>query len=174
MKIEDPVRKSDFIKAAIMAHWRYIKGCPLVATECSAMLRPTNRGDRADVLAMTSTGILIETEVKTTIDDLKGDLRKQIHQDFVTKRFKYPVHYFSFAVLKELEQYAKPVVQQMYPYAGLLVVSGHYRVDTPLVEVAIPAKRFPKPPLNNAQIKVMERSAAATICKQAFQLCRKA
>ena len=174
LKIDDPIRKADWMKAAILAHWRYNKQCPLVACECSAKLRPTIHGDRADVLAMTTTRILIETEIKLTIQDLKNDCKKQIHKDFVSKAYKYPVHFFCFAVPLEIAKEAKTVVSQMYPHAGLLVVHDHYQVNSPQVQTVLPAKRFPKPPLNAAQIKIMERSTSATICKQAFQLCRKA
>lgn len=162
--------KAEYIRSVIASHWRFVKQYPLVSIEVSAMLKSHGKGDRADVLAATPSNLLIETEIKTSITDLLRDERKQIHRDIKEKLYRYPVHYFCFAVLPEIEAEAKQIIREKYPYAGLLVIRDHRQFHYPVVEVVLPAMRFKKPPLNPAQLKVMSRSMSATICRLLYDL----
>ena len=66
------------VKARVAQYWRYDKQCPMVAFEAE---------NGADVLAVTKTGQLIETEVKVSISDLHADLQKAKHLLFYRSFF---------------------------------------------------------------------------------------
>ncbi|GAI90261.1 unnamed protein product, partial [marine sediment metagenome] len=50
------MKKADELKILVMGYWRFRRDCPIVASEY-------NYGD-ADVLSVTNSGMVIETEVK--------------------------------------------------------------------------------------------------------------
>ena len=69
---------ADEVKAVVLAYWRYTRQCPLVGVEGWCDLQ--NYGELADVLAVTKERMLIETEVKVTLSDLKSDIKKRKHE----------------------------------------------------------------------------------------------
>lgn len=169
--MDETKAKAEYIKAIVINYFRKKKHFPMIALEARAKLKyRASRGDRADILAVTSANILIEVEVKTSINDLKGDIRKEIHQDILTKTYTYPVHYFCFAVLQELEAEAVPVIREMYPYAGLLVVKEHPVFHYADVRTVLNPKKIKKPPLTPIQIREMQRIMSSNICRMANKI----
>jgi len=86
--------------------------------------------------------MVIETEVKATIQDLRRDKRKPKHWH-MEREVEMPkaspgpqrvfggytrVHYFYFVVPVEIEDRALAVIEELFPYAGLLSVGSgdHY------------------------------------------------
>jgi len=133
--------KAETIKIATLAYWRFIRHHPAGAIECK----------NADVLTITRSRMLTETEVKTNIADMQREIN--------TKRYKhlrmsrqlpslYPrAHYFYFAVPKDLVEKALRVINERYPYAGLLqFTDGTFSVYEPQnITVIKSAKRFNRP-----------------------------
>lgn len=117
------------MKAEVSAYWRYVRGMKYVGVEADYM----------DVMAANDSTppAVIETEVKVTLADLRADGSKEKHQhielelrgelyrwrpDSTPHRMWTPTR-FMFAVPHYLHERALPVVQDLYPYAGLLVVN---------------------------------------------------
>lgn len=104
------------------------------------------------MLVLNKDGLLIETEVKTAISDLRHDREKPKHYHFYLDYFKdevyvpdvrgwryhrkwladrtrwestkygYPISAFYFAVPECLQTEALNVLAELYPYAGLFIV----------------------------------------------------
>lgn len=128
---------STIVKAELLAYWRYIRQCPLVGVECFDQ----------DVLVVTKSRSLVICEVKTSISDLRADGGKEFHfraaklwgikkepKNHKEFRAAYKALYardipipnqFYFAVPTELEEKALAVIEERYPYTGLIVVA-HY------------------------------------------------
>jgi hypothetical protein len=111
---------ADEMKVLLMCYWRFSRQCPLVAQEFDYKY--------ADVIALSKKGRVIhETEVKTSIADMKADRRKpkHHHKDLFGKDKKQIwANYFYFAVPEDIKEQALQVCQEIYPYAGLLVISN--------------------------------------------------
>lgn len=110
------------MKILLMCYWRFVRGCPVVATEFDY--------GYADVIALSRRGRIIhETEVKVSITDMKADLRKPKHhhqQDLFGKAVKQMwANYFYFAVPGNIREEALKVCQELFPYAGLIVVGSY-------------------------------------------------
>lgn len=125
------------MKAELVAYWRYERQAPLVGVECFDQ----------DVLVVTKSRSLVICEVKVSISDLRADGSKEFHfraaNLFGIK--KEPKNYkearaqaramwvhnirvpnqFYFAVPVEIAEKALAVIEERYPYAGLLVVEHH-------------------------------------------------
>jgi len=125
------------MKAELLAYWRYVRQAPLVGIECFDQ----------DVLTVTKSRKLVISEVKVSISDLRADGSKEFHfraahlygikkepknyrearaqaQAVWTRQEGVP-NQFYFAVPVELGEKALAVIEERYPYAGLLVVA-HY------------------------------------------------
>jgi len=139
---------ADQIKMATLAYWRYVKKHPVGGIEVKD----------ADVLSITRAYMLTETEVKVSIADMQREIK--------TKRYKhsrmfgeyaslYPMaHYFYFAVPEEIQEKALVVINERYPYAGLLVyVDGEIDVYSPrnIKNVRL-AKRLKRKPLGQKEL----------------------
>ncbi len=145
-----------------------------------------------ELLAVTSGGMRIETEVKISLTDLKRDGIKTKH--FAMQRelglvqdrpSRYPFlkaatrsHYFYFAVPEKLKEKALEIVVERYPYAGLLVVKP---IDpevnprySPPVYSARKAHQFKsKPRLTYDQTMDVVKGMSTTLCRLAMELIQK-
>lgn len=160
---------ADSIKASVAAYWRYIRQYPFVALEASCRLESFNDGGQADVLVITKDRLLIEVEVKLSIDDVRRDRNKLKHRSFrdFSQYFSYPTHYFYFAVPKELANKVAIICAQLYTYAGVLGCDGQGQYD---VSVYKEPKALPGGKLSFVQILRMSREQSATICRLARDL----
>jgi len=180
--------KADEVKARVAQYWRYDKQCPLVAFEAE---------NGADVLVVTKTGQLIETEVKVSISDLHADLQKSKHLLFYRsffgeepadwkvaklagwrdriRREKFFGRYlrvnetyaFYFAVPSELVVKVKEVIEKKYPWAGLLEV-GDRMYNGSYVSVAKKPRRFTVPKVGILRLARMARDMSATLVRLAL------
>jgi hypothetical protein len=131
---------STVMKAELLAYWRYVRQCPIVAVEVFDQ----------DVMSITKSRGLVITEVKVSISDLRADGSKEIHfraaslygikkdpKSRKEQRAAYLATYrtythdertpnqFYFAVPEEIYEKALAIIEERYPYAGLLCVK-HY------------------------------------------------
>ncbi|MBA7658233.1 hypothetical protein ES703_66182 [subsurface metagenome] len=177
------MKRADELKINVMCYWRLHRACPIVALE--------HNWGASDVLAVTKHGMVIETEVKCTLHDLKRDKGKTKHlalareEDFILGlasqepyiRSAVRTHYFYFAVPQELEVKALQVIEEMYPYAGLLVVrpndfyqwDNYHHIVAP-VSAVHKARRFSKPKLTEDDKMDIVRGLSVTACQMAFEL----
>ena len=155
------------LKILAMCYWRFNRGCPIVAIEYHY--------GNADVLAVTEGGLVIETEVKVSLRDLKRDGAKSkhwaMHRDTPFTR----AHYFFFAVPEDLKEKAKELIVDQFGYAGLLVVkpidpSENPRYSVP-VYVAKEAQQFAlKPKLTQEQMMVVVKGMSTSLCRMGVDL----
>lgn len=162
--------KAERLKALIMCYWRFYKSCTLVAAEAQY----------ADVIAINPSGMIIETELKLSIPDLKRDLRKYkhylvthpIHCNNLEASPKF--HYFYFATPPELREKALEIINTQYPYAGYLVVKDEKVTDwwgrditaySPDVEVAIKATRIERPKMGKAEFVRLVKAQSGKLCR---------
>lgn len=161
------MKKADELKILAMCYWRFNRGCPIVAIEY-------DRGD-SDVLTVTEDGIVIETEVKVSIRDLKRDSTKLKHWGMERDTDFTRAHYFFFAVPEDLKEKAMAVIVEKFGYAGLLVVkpieSGvNPRYNVP-VYVAKEAHQFVfKPKLTQKQMMGVVKGMATSLCRMGVEL----
>lgn len=162
-------QKANFIKAVVANYWHRERKCPLVACEVGAKLRYDHTGDRADVLVLTGNGYLLEVEVKTSIEDMRCDIHKEIHGDLEKEKFnKYPVHFFFFAVLPELEKQALEIIESEFPHAGLLVVTvDHFNRAS--LRIARRAKHFVRPKLGAGHVRQLMNRLSSAVCKMLYE-----
>ena len=106
------------IKLAVLSYWRLERQHQLGAIECW----------NSDVITMTKALLLTDTEVKTSIADMRRDLPSKYYKH---RRFRETIrglepftHYFYFAVPLELAEKASLICDERYPYAGLLAYDG--------------------------------------------------
>lgn len=137
--------KVDEMKLGVLAYWRYSRQHIMGAIECSS----------SDVLTITKSLMITETEVKVSI----GDMRREVKTKFCKHsrmmafgeqhRLLMPsANYFYFAVPEELKEKALNVCQERYPYAGLLIYKngvGDFYSPSLIVSVVKTAKRFKRP-----------------------------
>ena len=177
------MKSADIIKINVMCYWRFYRACPIVAIE-------HNYG-YSDVLAVTRSGMIIETEVKVTLQDLKRDKEKPKHrlmQDIPEEqhgaiyggysRWRGPrCHYFYFAIPQSLESKALPIIKEMYPYAGVPAVrpnnfkqwDDHHHIVAPVYSVRQPHS-FKRRALTESETMDIIRGLSATACRMAFDL----
>lgn len=162
---------SDEMKAEIAAYWRYVRQYPIIAVEYDGMdVAAARRDPRA----------FVETEVKTSIDDLRADGVKDKHfyysgdpkdldrcpfQDMRAHYLrKFKPNFFFFAVPNYLLDKALPVVQNLYPYAGLISVRAAPHARGVGCKVSMRAKNLRTSEVTDAKLwdLVEGQSAALT------------
>lgn len=157
---------SQYLKYTLLCYWRYVQGCPIIALEYFY-------GD-ADVLAVSENGMVIETEVKISIADLKREIKKSKHK-FFSRGAAWRCHYFYFAVPAAIAEEAKEVCHQLYPYAGLLSV-GSWEPKAyeraPVFNI-LHAKRFPAEKFGNEKILHLARGMSNNLCAMGIKLIAK-
>lgn len=150
------------MKAIVAHYWRYDRQCLLVALEASCLLEAWNDGGQADVMAVTERRLVIETEVKLNIGDLRRDKRKPKHKWLAINDRHLPTHYFYFAVPRDIANPACLVCGNLYPYAGVLGVGPGDAVTV-----------YREAKLRNARkvswhsLRNMAREQSATVCRLA-------
>lgn len=178
------MKKADELKILAMCYWRFTRGCPIVAMEY-------NYGD-ADVLAVHKDGCTVETEVKVSIRDLKRDKIKPKHwameREFAFVRGDDSIdpymagatraHYFYFAVPEDLKDKALAVVEEVFPYAGLLVVQPVNPLDSPSYNVPVYAYKngfffSQKPKLNDKELLKVAKHMSNSLCRIGVELILK-
>jgi len=158
------------IKAYVAGHFRYEKQCDLICFEAAV-----NFGELSDVLVVTDARRLYEIEVKVSIPDLKRDMEKKKHSVFRNGSSNYevgvgyfppgtfiskqPVNRFYFAVPKEIWVPAEEIIENLYPYAGLLAVNGGY------VDHKRQAKLIHNNKLSFKTIVSLTKQQSGTLCR---------
>lgn len=161
------MKRADELKILAMCYWRFNRGCPIVAMEYSY--------GQSDVLAVTMDGVVIETEVKVSIRDLKRDGAKPKHWAMERDTSGTRVHYFFFAVPESIKEKAQEVIDDVFGYAGLLVVkpiesSENPRYNVP-VYVAKEAHQFGlKPKLTQKEMLGVTKHMATSLCRMGVEL----
>lgn len=177
------MKRADILKINVMCYWRFERKCPIVALEY--------HWSDSDVIAVTKDDMVIDTEVKVTIQDLKREKKKTKHYAMAREKDLILGHesmrpyipastrcnYFYFAVPDGLEEKAIQVINEMFPYAGLLVVrpndfyqwdNGHYIV--PPVYSVRKSLRFNRSRLTERDKNSLIKSMGTTACKMAFEI----
>ena len=157
------------IKAMVAGYFRYKKQCPIVAFESSNKLKWAN-GEPADILVVTESRMLYEIEVKVSISDLRSDRKKAKHYSFLNRPAYLPVYKYYFAVSEELADKALGICNELYPYAGLLVVSK-FPFNSAAIDFGVRECKSPKY-LNNKRLPLKEvlflvKEQSGTICRLA-------
>lgn len=164
------MKRADELKILAMCYWRFNRGCPIVAMEY--------KYGNADVLAVTKDGVVIETEVKVSIRDLKRDRAKLKHWDMKRDTPFTRAHYFFFAVPEDIKEKAQAVIEDNFGYAGLLVVkpidpNENPRYNVP-VYVAKEAHQFGlKPKLTQKEMIDVAKHMATSLCRMGVELLMK-
>ncbi len=154
---------ADEMKAVVAAYWRYQEGYPMVAVEGWSNL--TTWGELADVLAVSKKGHLLEIEVKVTLADLKNDIKKRKHANFRAACGGL-THKFYFAVPREIANQVKPVVAEMYPYAGLLGCEMYTSTAARIpVSHYLEARKLSEAVLSLKELARMSLNQSATVCR---------
>lgn len=126
-----------------------------------------NDAGQADVLAVTKKGLLIETEVKMSMADLRRDRGKLKHRHFRDTDGMYLAAHFYFAVPRDMANKVCLACGQLYPYAGVLGVKGLNDYD---VEVYRQPKMLGGKRLSSLQMARMARAQSATLCRLATEV----
>ena len=141
------------IKAMVAGYFRYKKQCPVVAFEASNKLKWAD-GELADILVVSESRMLYEIEVKVSLSDLRGDRKKRKHNSFLEGPSYLPTYKYYFAVSKELADKALDICNELYPYAGLLVVSK-FPFNSTAFDFGVRECKSPKH-LNNKRLPLKE------------------
>lgn len=156
--------RAEEIKATMALYWRYVRQCPIVALEVDSQLEPWN-GEPADLLVVNKSRRLIETEVKVSLADLKRETKKKKHHRFTTG---HPcTAYFYFAVPQEIANKAKPIVDELFPYAGIFGCNGS---NPWRVSVYRPAKVISWRKLDYAKMLRIVYGQSSTVARFATQI----
>jgi len=124
------------------------------------------------------------TYLCSQLDYLRTDAKnKEKHKELIAGKtahkyeYNYPVSRFYFAVPEDLRNEAKSICEELYPYAGLLIIQ---KVDTPGYDwevsynnpISMARHPFPfrREPLDDDQLMHMQREMSATICRLAHKL----
>jgi len=149
------------LKAAVASYWRYERQCPLIAFEGTCKVT----GELADVLAVTKSGQLIETEIKLSINDFRQDRQKSKHRHFSRGVHNLATAYFYFAVPKEIANRVGLLCGNLYPYAGVLGSYG--ALDGRDIYVYRAAKLLSSRKLTLLELGRIARDQSATLCRLA-------
>lgn len=150
------------LKAIFASYWRYVRQCPVVALEARCNLTSWG-GEFADILAIDQKRMVIETEVKISLSDLKHDREKRKHYFFLNDSGTRPTNYFYFAVPKDIANAARLICDDFYPYAGLLATdSNEWEVHS-----YKDAKRLKGQKLSTPQILRIVYEQSGTVCRLA-------
>ena len=157
------------IKAMIAGYFRYKKQCPIVAFESSNKLKWAT-GEPADILVVTESRMLYEIEVKVSISDLRGDIKKNKHSSFRNRPSYLPIYKYYFAVSEELADKALEICNEIYPYAGLLAVYK-FPFNSAAMDFGVRVYKSPKH-LNDKRLPLKEvlflvKEQSGTICRLA-------
>ena len=154
--------RAEAIKAAVATYWRYQRQCPVVAMEVDSQLGRW-QGEPADILVVNNDRQLMEIEVKVNLTDLKHDAKKKKHQSFLYRTTS--TTYFYFAVPREIANKAKPICDDLFPYAGIIGTNGGNDV-----EIYRPAKALCFKKLRYGDCVTIIRGQSGTVCRLASKV----
>lgn len=162
---------SDDIKAAVASYWRYTRQCPLIAFECCVGLE-WGAGELADVLVVTEDRLLSVIEVKISLSDFRQDKKKNHHEHFSRDTGHLSITHFYFAVPKELANKVAYLCDDLYPYAGVIGCPGISSGQELYlgIEVHRKPRNLKGGIVTDEQIKYIERSQSATLCRLATKV----
>lgn len=144
------------MKALVASYWRYVRQCPVVGLEVE-----DGGGELADVMAVDKKRYLVETEIKTSLADLKRDIKKKKHRRF--REGRAVVRHFYFAVPSVLAAETKRICDGGFPYAGILsIVSG---MDEHGIVAYKPPRALTEKRLAYREVLYLIRSQSATLCR---------
>ncbi len=152
------------MKAIVAHYWRYDRQCPFVALEASCSLEAFNDGGQADVLVVTERRLVIETEIKLNLADLRRDKHKAKHRLLRSNDRRLPTHHFYFALPYAIANQACLICGNLYPYAGVLGINGS------TVVVYREARFLARPKASLHQLRNIAREQSATVCRLAQQV----
>lgn len=160
------------VKAEQAAYWRFKRQMPVVAIEAMS----------EDVLVISKSRQVFIVEVKISASDMTADARKSKHSDYRKvlglsllshQRESYHVdpmkygfipNYFYFAVPKSLEEKARKIRDEMYPYAGIITVSERdYYIPGSLSDVAIRAEKIHSKKASFKRISIIVKAQSASL-----------
>lgn len=150
---------SETIKAAVATYFRYQRQCPIIAFEVDSQVHSW-MGEPADILVVNNDRHLLEVEVKISLTDLRHDAKKRKHESFRLRHT--PTTYFYFAVPREIANKAKPICDDLFPYAGIIGTDGGYDVEIYRVPKAMCLKK-----LDYTNIFRLIRGQSGTVCRLA-------
>ena len=154
--------RAEAIKASVATYWRYQRQCPVIALEVDSQVHSW-MGEPADILVVNNERQLLEIEVKVTLSDLKRDAKKRKHETFRNGR-SVTTHFY-FAVPREIANKAKPICDDLFPYAGIIGSDGRYDV-----EIYRPAKALCFKKLDYTKIFRIIRGQSGTVCRLASKI----
>lgn len=167
------------MKAILCAYWRFVRHYPFVATETTLGSGSIMGMNPTDVIAITKDLYVYEIEVKTSVADLRREIRKSKYRSYRTPEGivhsfpdKYSLaKYFYFAVPEEIAGAARRVVEELYKGAGLLVIRSPRagRVDT-YHEIGVNVLVAPRPLLGAKPVTVEQ--AYKLLPRIMNQMCR--
>jgi hypothetical protein len=153
---------SAHLKAIFASYWRYVRQCPVVALEANSSLRSWG-GELADILSIDTRRMVIETEIKVSLSDLKRDGEKLKHWHLLNDDSTRPTNYFYFAVPQEIANAARLICDDVFPYAGLLATN----CNEWNVQIYKVAKRLKGCRLSSPQILRILYEQSGTVCRLA-------
>ncbi len=161
---------SETIRAAIAAWMRFDRQCPIVSFERGPV------SGLPDIVAVTSSRLLWEVEIKTSISDLRADFQKD---KWRLRKHGYRVpHYFTFAFHPSILAKAEEILKTEMPSAGILTLFDGYR---PHPITGLPCVRVVKASRRNKEgVRVsprdlveMVRGQSATLISLACKAAKK-
>lgn len=165
--------KVDEMKLGVLAYWRYCRHHIMGAIECAS-------AKDADVLTITKSLMITETEVKVSIGDMRREVKTKFHKHRRMMAFGEQhrllmpsANYFYFVVPEELQDKALGVCQELYPYAGLLIYKdGANDLYSPsnIISVVKVAKRFKRPKPDIKEILQIGYAASNTAIRYGNKL----
>ena len=175
------IPKAEEIKTLLLSYWRFQRGCPIVATEF-------NYGE-SDVISYSERNhTFYETEVKISIGDMRRERKKMKHRQIAVSPSLWdlaPVYHlrarhFYFAVPVAIQEPAIKVCEELFPYAGLLVVDDYeeFLKQNPTPHANVPIKEVKRPRGMQVQkitpeaILWLAKGTSNTLCKMSYELMR--
>ena len=161
------MKLSDLMKIYTLAYWKYLKRHPVGAIECK----------NADVLTMSRSYMLTESEIKTSIFDMERETSTKRYKHWVMSKGKgvpslYPLaHYFYFVLPRELQNKAIIVIKNKYPYAGLMIFENKSLdlFKPKNIEMIKRAKRLDRPKVELQELREIAYGSTNTIMRSIDQ-----
>ncbi|SRR6266566_2636807 len=162
------------MKAEIAAYWRFKRQMPLVAVEAL----------NEDVIVITRGRKLYVIEIKVSVSDLRRDIDKPKHAairdrvglplfDQMRPRYGSVPNAFYFAIPQEIADKAEKVIEELYPYAGLLISNDYNRILGHGTYVKRPAQDLNTEKLTLQKIVYYVKAQSASLANAYAHLARK-
>ena len=152
------MKLAESMKVATLAYWRHSRHHILGGIECK----------NADVLTVTRTLMLTESEIKISIADMKREIStkpyKHLRMNGLLPSLYPEAHYFYFVVPEELQTKAFAICEELYPNTGLLVFrEGELSMYSPHnITLVRPSKRFKRNKIETKELKEIAYAVSNT------------